>query len=120
MRTAGKPGKNRHAPPNKRRQIVREMAAAGISGDVIAARLRLNKNALRAGHALDLDDGRKTRQAEKAAAAESASSKADAEQLERIQSAFASDWYDPQFGCDLFGGAKTIEEAIEWCRKFKG
>ena len=51
-----------------RRRVVKDLAAQGFSGDVIAAKLQLNKNHLRAEHALDLHEGREIKQAEKAAA----------------------------------------------------
>jgi len=48
--------------------MVRTLAAKGLSGDVIAARLGANKNFLRAEYALDLHAGREIKWADKAAA----------------------------------------------------
>jgi hypothetical protein len=45
--------------------VVKTLAARGYSGDVIAATLGVNKNHLRAEHALDLQAGREIKWAEK-------------------------------------------------------
>jgi hypothetical protein len=108
-----------HPPRDHRAQVVKELAAAGLSGDVIAATLKLGQNRLRREHALDLHSGR-TAKIEAAKAAEAtALSKEDAERLARIERSFKSHWYDPVHGNDLYGGAKNIAEALRWCESFK-
>jgi DNA-binding transcriptional MerR regulator len=106
-------------PRDDRAQVVKELAAAGLSGDVIAAALAIGKNRLRAEHALDIHAGRTAKNEAAKAAAATALNKEDAERLERIKRAFNSHWFDPVNGCDLYGGAKTIEEALAWCAQFK-
>jgi hypothetical protein len=101
---------------HNRGQMVRDLAAAGDSGDVIAAKLQLNKNRLRAEHALELHAGRKFKQAERAAA--EALSRKDRERIEAITRAWHSDWYDPEIGeCLLFPDCKSLEEALEQSKK---
>jgi hypothetical protein len=112
---AGRP----RPPQDDRTQIIKELAAAGLSGDVIAATLKLGQNRLRREHALALHSGRTAKNEAAKAAAAAALNKEEAEQLERIKKAFASHWYSEEFGCDLYGGARTIAEAQAWCRQFK-
>jgi hypothetical protein len=108
-----------HPPRDDRAQVVKELAAAGLSGDVIAAALAIGKNRLRAEHALDLHSGRTAKNEAAKAAAATALSKEDAERLARIERSFKSHWYDPVHGNDLYGGAHTVEEALAWCAQFK-
>lgn len=107
------------APRDDRAQVVQELAAAGLSGDVIAATLKLGKNRLRAEHALDLHSGREAKKADEAAKRAAELTKEEAERLARIKRSFESHWYDPETGNDLYGGAHSIEEALQWCRRFK-
>ena len=101
---------------SNRGQVVKDLAAQGLSGDVIAAKMRINKNRLRAAHALDLHAGRQVKQAAKAAA-EAVSCK-DRERIEAITRAWHSDWYDPEIGeCLLFPDCKSLEEALEQSKK---
>ena len=96
--------------------VVTQLAAAGDSGDVIAAKLRLTKNDLRAEHALDLQAGREIKWAEKAAAEEL--SKKDKERIAAVTAAWNSDWFDPEIGeCILFPDCKSLEEALEQSKK---
>jgi hypothetical protein len=99
---------------------VKRMAAAGLVEDQIALRLGgLDKNQLRRRHIEALKQGRASRDAQKAQEAAEQPSREERERLERIELAFQSDWYSPDHGCDLYGGAHTVEEALEWCRRFK-
>jgi hypothetical protein len=111
---------NRTKALRKRRAIVRQLAAQGINGDAIAARLGVNKNTLRAEHALDLEAGRQIKAAakEKAAGAKVTLTKDQELLMDAIESSFASHWFDPEFGNLLFHGARMIEEAIKDCQKF--
>jgi hypothetical protein len=98
--------------PRNRRRVVKTLAARGYSGDVIAATLGVNKNHLRAEHALDLQAGREIKWAEKAAAAEL--SRKERERIEIITAAWYSDWYDAELGENLlFPDCRTLEEALE-------
>ena len=99
--------------------MVKTLAAKGLSGDVIAARLGVNKNFLRAEYALDLHAGREIKEAKEAAASAAALSKKEQELLDRIKSSFDSHWYSKEHGNCLYGGAHTIEEAIAWCESFR-
>jgi hypothetical protein len=121
--------KSRHKPRAKlsrtpvkalrnRRRVVKTLAAQGFSGDVIAAKLQLNKNHLRAEHALDLHAGREIKRAEKAAAEAAELSRKERERIEIITAAWNSDWYDAELGeCLLFPDCKTLEEALEQSKK---
>ena len=51
-----------------RRRTVHRLTAQGYSGDVVAALMGLNKNRLRAKHALDLEAGREIARADAEAA----------------------------------------------------
>ena len=102
---------------NRGREVVK-LAAEGFSGDVIAAKLQLNKNHLRAEHALDLQAGREIKQAEKAAAEAAELSKKDKERIKIVTDAWNSDWYDPELGeCLLFPDCKSLEEALAQSKK---
>jgi hypothetical protein len=99
---------------------VKRMAAAGLVEDQIALRLGgLDKNQLRRRHIEALKQGRASRDAQKAQEAAEEPSKAEREQLARIEASFQSDWYSPEYGNDLYGGAMNVAEALEWCRRFK-
>jgi hypothetical protein len=119
MKRRRKPAGRTHPLGGDRSQIIKELAAAGLSGDVIAATLKLGQNTLRREHALDLHSGRTAKSEAAKAALAAAPSKAEREQLARIEESFQSDWYSPEHGNDLFGGAMNIAEALEWCKQFK-
>jgi DNA-binding transcriptional MerR regulator len=106
-------------PRDDRAQVVKELAAAGMSGDVIAAALAIGKNRLRAEHALDLHSGRTAKVEAAKAAAATALSKEDAERLARIEASFQSEWFSEEFGNDLYGGARNVAEAQSWLASFK-
>jgi hypothetical protein len=96
------------------------MAAAGLVEDQIALRLGgLDKNQLRRRHIEALKQGRASAAAQRAQEAAGQPSKAEREQLERIEASFKSDWYSPEHGNDLYGGAMNVAEALEWCKQFK-
>jgi hypothetical protein len=101
-------------PPTKRQRLVRKLASEGSNLHTIAAHLDVGVNALRRDHALDLDAVRRKRQAEKAATA--MVSKDEREEIALIKRALASKWTTPKHGCALFGGAKTVAEALAWPR----
>ena len=88
-----------------RRQAVRQMASQGLSGDVIAAKVGLNKNRLRATHAIDLHEGREAKRAERKAA--EAISRKERERIEIITNAWNSEWREA-----VFHDCKTLEEAL--------
>jgi len=98
--------------------MVEQLATEGFSGDVIAARLGVNKNTLRARHALRLKAGRDAK-VEKRAAAE-AVTKSERARLHAIKQSFDSHWYDPELGNLIFGGTHSVEEALAWCREQDG
>jgi hypothetical protein len=108
-RGKSKPVPKVNRPSSNPGHIVRQLASEGISGDVIAAKLGVNKNTLRAEHALDLHAGRKIKAAEKAAAGEM--SKEEKHLREVIARAFASHWQTPE-GNLLFEG-RDEEEAYQ-------
>jgi hypothetical protein len=95
--------------------VVKQLAAEGFSGDVIAAHVGLNKNRLRAEHALDLHAGREIKDAEKAAAAEL--TKEEYHALDAMMLSFASHWFSPEHGNLLFEGtngkgARSVDDAF--------
>src|SRR5262249_17395121 len=115
MKTKHKPRAKLSRTPVKalrnRRRVVKTLAAQGFSGDVIAAKLQLNKNHLRAEHALDLLAGREIKQAEKAAAEAAELSRKEREIVEIVTAAWNSDWYDAELGeCLLFPDAKLLKK----------
>jgi len=115
MKPRTNPKGTRSQPPNNLRNFVKKLAAEGLSGDVIAARLGVNKNYLRAEYALDLHAGRQIKAAKKTAAG--ALSKKERQRLDCIKVSFESDWYDPESGNLIFWGTHSVEEALEWCKR---
>lgn len=101
-KSARTPGK----VPRTRRQTVRELARKGYSGDVIAQKVGLNKNRLRATHAIDMFEAREARRAEREAAA--AVSKKEAERISAITNCWHSEWREA-----VFHDCRTLEEALE-------
>jgi transposase len=104
---------------SKRRHVVKTLAAMGNNFDVIAARIGVNENTLRARHALELKAGRDARKAKKQRAAATALSKEEQRHLDLVRRSFDSHWYDAELGNLLFGGAHSVEEALRWCGRFK-
>jgi hypothetical protein len=99
---------------------VKRMAAAGLVEDQIALRLGgIDKNKLRRRHIEALKQGRASAAAQRAQEAAEQPSREERERLERINRSFQSHWYDPVHGNDLYGGARTVEEALAWCAQFK-
>ena len=90
-----------------RKRVVKKLAAQGFSGDVIAAKLGLEKNHLRAEHALDLHAGREIKRAERAAAQAAELSRKERERIEIITNAWNSEWREA-----VFHDCKTLEEAL--------
>jgi hypothetical protein len=100
---------------------VRQLAAKGHSGDVIASKLGVNKNYLRAEHALDLEAGREINAIEKEKAEANAIVLSMNEEilLEVIRTSFADgDWIDEDGTNLLFGDARSEREAFERCQSF--
>jgi hypothetical protein len=97
--------------------MVKQLAAEGFSGDVIAARLGVNMNTLRAQHALHLKAGRDAKAEKKAEAEAAALSKSERARLYAIKQSFESDWYSPEHGNLIFGGTHSVEEALAWCEE---
>jgi hypothetical protein len=116
MKPRTNPKGTRSQPPNNLRHFVKNLAAEGFSGDVIAARLGVNKNYLRAEYALDLHAGRQIKAAKKAAAG--ALSKKERQRLDCIKASFESHWYTKEHGNILFGGTHSVKEALEWCKRY--
>jgi hypothetical protein len=101
-------------------RTVRQLAAEGLSGDVIAARLGVNMNTLRAQHALHLKAGRDCKAAEKAEAEVAELSKSEQARVNAIKQTFNSHWYTKEKGNLLFGGTHSLEEALEWSKRNGG
>jgi hypothetical protein len=114
----GKPSRRVVKSPSNRRRMVKTLAAKGLSGDVIAARLGVNKNFLRAEYALDLHAGREIKWADKAAADAAELPRWERERLKAIKGSFQSHWYSPEHGNLLFGFTHTVEEALAWCKQY--
>ena len=96
------------------RQVVEALRAKGLSGDVISEILNVNKNTLRAQHALALHIGRAKLRQQKAEAGELTYSEMCA--ADAILSAINSDWHTPDgnlIWCGLDGdGAKSAADAF--------
>jgi len=100
---------------------VKEMAAAGLVEDQIVLRVGggIDKNRLRRTFIDSIKQGRAEKQEAQAEAEAAELSKQEREQLERIELTFASDWYTEEHGNLLYGGARTMEEALAWVQQFK-
>jgi hypothetical protein len=95
--------------------MVEQLATDGFSADVIAARLNMNKNTLRARHALQLKAGRDAKLEKRAEAEAAELRKSERARLYAIKQSFESDWYSPEHGNPLFGDTHSVEEALAWC-----
>jgi hypothetical protein len=95
------------------------MAAAGLVEDEIALRLGgLHKNDLRRHYIDEVKQGRERKRAARAAA--EAVSKEELERIAVIEMALASHWTTPEHGCLLYGGARTVAEALKWLAEISG
>lgn len=101
------------------------LAAEGLSQDEISARVGIRKHALRARFIGAIKRGEAIAAERRRAAIEAADSDFalltpdEVRLLEAIIGSFErGDWLDPDYGNLLFGGARTIEEAIEDCRQY--
>jgi hypothetical protein len=96
------------------RQIVQALRAKGLSGDVISEILNVNKNTLRARHALALHIGRAKLRQQKAEAGELTFAEMCA--ADAILSAINSDWHTPDGNLIWSGldgdGAKSAADAF--------
>ena len=121
MKSTYKPKAKLSRTPTKaarnRRRTIKTLAAQGFSTDMIAAKLGLNKNHLRAEHALDLHAGREIRRADKVAAEAAELTHKERQRLEVIKGSFDSHWYTPEHGNDLFGNTHSVAEALAWCKE---
>ena len=100
-------------PSANHRRMVKQLAAQGLSGDYIAAKLGVDKNVLRARHALDLHAGRQVKAAERAEAQAKALTKQQLKDRAVIRQTWDY-WFDPELNSHLIlEGARTPEEAIE-------
>jgi hypothetical protein len=97
--------------------VVEQLATEGFNQDVIAARLRVNKNTLRAQHALRLKAGRDAKREARAAAEAEALTGPERARLYAIKQSFNSPWYSKETGNIIFGGTHSVEEAIAWCER---
>jgi len=88
---------------------VQQMAAAGLVEDQIALRIGGDKNQLRRKYIDSIKQGR----AAKRDAQGAQLTKQQLHDREIIERHF-SDWYDPEFGHLLLGGARTVEEGIAY------
>jgi predicted transcriptional regulator len=112
---------SKRKPTAERRRLVRKLVAEGCNGHSIAGRLHMTESQLRAAYARDLEIARRSKAAERTAATQ-LSSKADRERartLASIESSFRSHWNDEKHGNLLYGGAKTVAEALAWVDSFK-
>src|SRR5437764_1501615 len=95
--------------PDDQALKVRRLKAEGYSGDEIAQLIGLNKNSLRAQHALDLREGRELARAE-ADAAEGEKLTVEEETKKRAMLAgFGTHWENADGTCDLHHG-NTLEQ----------
>jgi hypothetical protein len=122
-RARAKRSLNRPRSTNDRGQTVRRLAAEGHSGDVISALMQVNKNTLRAKHALDLERGRQIAQAE-AETAEIEKLSAKEEEMRRAMFAgFGTHWENPD-GTNVLQDGRTLAETeklwSEWLRRHRG
>jgi hypothetical protein len=120
MKKASGKGKNNlpRRPAKPEAELVQILVSAGLNADAIAAILNVNKNTLRAEHALTLHNARATLQKQKAEAEASDMTRAEMCCANAILTAFADEeWFDPVHGCDLWpglngGGAKSASDAF--------
>jgi hypothetical protein len=102
---------------------VKLMAAAGLVEDQIALRLGgMDKNRLRKKYIDAIKEGRAVAANQEAQAAAEELPRKERELLDRIERSFESHWFDDELGNLLYGGARSVEEALEWlagtpCRK---
>jgi hypothetical protein len=96
---------------------VQQLASEGFNQDVIAARLRMNKNSLRAEHALHLKAGRDAKAEARARAEAAELTRPERARLYAVRQTFNSPWYSKETGNIIFGGTHSVEEAIAWCEQ---
>lgn len=101
------------------RQVVEALRAKGLSGDVISEILNVNKNTLRARHALALHIGRAKLKQQKAAARDLTYAEMCA--ADAILSAINSEWQTPDgnliwSGLDSDGAKSAADAFAAWLR----
>jgi hypothetical protein len=102
--------------------IVEAMAAKGLSADVIAACLGMDRNTLRGRHALSLHNGRVRAAKQRAAAKGGDLTREEKHAADVILQAISSHWQTPEYGNLIFQGldghgARTAAQAYaKWMR----
>jgi hypothetical protein len=98
---------------------IKHMIASGMVEDEVSTILKIEKNRLREQHILALKAGRKIWLERKAAAAPAATARDRKQQdlRDAIEASFLTHWYHPKLGNVLYGGARTLEEALAWPKK---
>ena len=126
-RTGFKRQVKRSRSADDRGQTVTRLAAEGRSGDVIAALTRLNKNTLRAKHALELERGRRIAKAEAEIAMAEDEKRLSVQEAEMKAAFFAgyydgSEWVMPD-GRNILQQDRTLAESkqawAEWLRQHR-
>jgi hypothetical protein len=103
-------------------RIVEAMAAKGLSADVIAACLNMDRNTLRGRHALSLHNGREKAKKQKAEAKGGDMTRAEMHAADAILGVINSHWQTPDLGNIIFQGldghgARTAAQAYAaWLR----
>jgi hypothetical protein len=100
----GNPPRKSVKTPRDQARIVEAMAAKGLSADVIAACLGMDRNTLRGRHALSLHNGRMKATKQKAAAKGGDLTRAEKHAADAILNAVNSHWQTPEHGNLIFQG----------------
>jgi hypothetical protein len=123
-RTRAKRSLNRPRSADDRGQTVTRLTAQGRSGDVIAALLGVNKNVLRARHALELERGRQIAKAEAEIAMleDEGLNVQEAQMKEAFFAGFGTQFEKPD-GRNLLQQNETLAETkkkwAEWLRRHR-
>ena len=99
---------------------IKAMAAQGLVEDQIVARIGGDKNQLRRRYIDAVKAGRAKKRDAQAAAEAAELDKAERARLHSIIESFKSNFYSPEHGNLLFGGTRTVAEAVAWCREQDG
>jgi len=84
--------------------MVEKLTAAGLNADAVAQIINVNRNTLRAEHALALANGRATLKKKKAEEAANELTLEELHALDSIESSFQSKWFSPAHGNGLWHG----------------
>jgi hypothetical protein len=104
LKANGNPSPKPVKPARDQARIVEAMAEKGLSADVIAACLGIDRNTLRGRHALSLHNGRVKAAKQKAAARGDGLTRAEMRAADVILGAISSHWQTPDLGNLLFEG----------------